>query len=103
MEHVARQVDTETTVEPLDGPRAQWLKAVDRSFTVLAFGLACFIPFASWVAASKSYWDLHSMGTTSWDRKKYRVSHGIISVGRYCPVLSLGFVALLLPAMRQIP
>src|SRR2546421_9990933 len=36
-----------TTVDPLEGPRAQWWKAADRSFTVLAFGLACFIPFAS--------------------------------------------------------
>lgn len=91
-----------TSVDPLDGPRAQWWKAVDRSFTVFTFGLGCFIPFVSWVAGMKSYWDLHETGTTSWDRKKYRVSHGSIAVERYCLIIGLGFVALALPAMRRL-
>ena len=67
-----------------------------------AFGLACLVPFVAGVAASKSYWDLRSTGTTSWDRKKYRVSHGSISALRYCLIVSLGLVAVLLRGMWRM-
>jgi hypothetical protein len=91
-----------TSVDPLEGPRAQWWKAMDRSFTVFTFGLGCFLPFVSWVAGMKSYWDLHETGTTYWDRKKYHVAHGPIVVGRYCLIICVGFAALALPVMWRL-
>ena len=91
-----------TNVEPSEGPVEQWWKALDRSFTVFTFGLGCFIPFVGWAAGLKSYWDLHHTGTTSWDRKKFRVSHQPVSVKRYCLLIALGLVALVIPAIRQI-
>jgi hypothetical protein len=91
-----------TTVDPFEGPRAQWWKAADRGFTVFTVGLGCLVPFVGWIAGMKCYWDLSSTGTTSWDRKKYRVFHGSISSGRYCLIIGLGFVALVLPAMWRV-
>src|SRR5258707_351026 len=91
-----------TTVDPLEGPRPQWWKALDRSFTVFTFGLACFIPFVSWVAGVASLKDLQETGTTRWDRKKYCVTHGSISVIRYCLFIFLGLAAFLIPLMRRL-
>ena len=90
-----------TSVDPLEGPKIPWWKAVDRSFTVFTLGLGCFVPFVDAAAGIKAYWDLHETGTTSWDRKKYRVSHGSIAVGRYCLIIGLGFIVLALPSLRH--
>ena len=62
----------------------KWILRTSVDPLIFTFGVGCFITFVSLAAGLKSYWDLHETGTTSWDRKKYQVSHEPIAVGRYC-------------------
>ncbi len=60
-------------VRPLNCDRPSFRTALDRSFTVLAFGQGGCLPILSWYAAIQSYRDLDERGATSWDRDRFVV------------------------------
>lgn len=60
-------------VRPLEGAKASFWSALNRSTTVLTFGQGGCLPVVGWYAGIQSYRDLTERGATSWDRGSYAV------------------------------
>ena len=71
----------------IDEKRLSFAEARSRSFNVWLYGYALGIPFLSIISNYLAYRRLKKTGSTCWDKDKYIVTHGPLSVLRLCLII----------------